>query len=130
VSISTAPPLSGVIDENPDDLLLSLSPNYHGNLPNPGAAVPPHGHESTIDREPAVVPSSINPIHDFSIKKQFREALRFLISPEIAHSFFKIAPELYHNQFQEILKNAKIEGKPLNFFNKYRNSSYLFQISP
>jgi hypothetical protein len=77
VSISTAPPLSGVIDENPDDLLLSLSSNYHGNLPNPGAAVPPHGHESTMDREPAVVPSSIDPIHDFSIKNNFEKPLDF-----------------------------------------------------
>jgi hypothetical protein len=114
----------------------SLSLNYHVNLLSPGAAVPPHGHESTMDREPVVVPSSIDPIHDFSIQFFFlrnprkyqnhRKALRFLISLEIAHSFFKIAPELYHNQSREIPENAKIKGKPLDFFNKSRNNSYIF----
>jgi hypothetical protein len=57
-AISVAPPPNDVIGENSDDLLshsLSLSPSYHDDLPSPGAAAPPHGRESTMDREPAVV---------------------------------------------------------------------------
>jgi hypothetical protein len=92
VAISTAPPPSDAIGENADDLLLlslslSLSPSYHDDFPSPEAAARSHGRESTIDREPTVVPWSINPIHNFSYKKQFRE----------------------------IPENAKIIGKPLIF---------------
>jgi hypothetical protein len=68
--------------------------------------VPPHDRESTMDRESAVVPSSIDPIYDFSIKKQFQE---------ITPTFFKLAIELYRNQFREIPENVKTAGKPLDF---------------
>jgi hypothetical protein len=47
--------LSGAIGDNPNDLL-SLSPSYHDELLSPGAATPPHGCESTMDRELVVVP--------------------------------------------------------------------------
>jgi hypothetical protein len=83
-------------------LSLSLSLNYHDNLPSPRTVMPPHGHESTMYRELAMVPSSIDQIHDFSIQKQFHE----------------------------IPDNTKIAWKPLNFFNKFRYSSYLFKNSP
>jgi hypothetical protein len=62
VAISTALPPSDDIGENADDLLLllslslSLSPSYHDDFPSPEAAAPSHGRESTIDREPTVVP--------------------------------------------------------------------------
>jgi hypothetical protein len=58
VVVSVAPLLSGTISKNPDDLLslsLSLSLSYHDNLSSLGAAGPPRGRESTMDREPAVV---------------------------------------------------------------------------
>jgi hypothetical protein len=77
---------------------LSLSLGYHDNLLSLGAATPPHGRESIMDLEPAVVPWSIDPIYDFSFRKQFLE----------------------------ILGNAKIIGKLLDFFNKSKNISYLF----
>jgi hypothetical protein len=48
VAISVAPPPSGAIGENPDDLF-SLSLSYHDNLPSPGATALSHGRESTIN---------------------------------------------------------------------------------
>jgi hypothetical protein len=48
VAIFAAPPLSGAIGENPDDLLLSLSLIYHGDILSPEAATPLHDHESTV----------------------------------------------------------------------------------
>jgi hypothetical protein len=58
-----------------------------------------------------------------------RKALRFLISPEIAHSFFKIAPELYHNQSREIPENAKIKGKPLDFLISPETAPTFFKLA-
>jgi hypothetical protein len=86
VPISTTPPLSGVIGENPNDLP-PLFPSYYDDLPSSGAVVPPHGRESIMNRELVVVPCSIDPILDFS----------------------------YTKQLWEILKNAKIVGKLLYF---------------
>jgi hypothetical protein len=54
VVTSTAPPPSGAIGENPDDLL-SFSPSYHGDLLSPGAAVLPDDHDYTIHRELVMV---------------------------------------------------------------------------
>jgi hypothetical protein len=77
VAISIALPPSGAIGENPDDLLsLSLSPSYHDDLPSLGAAVPSHGHESTMHWDPVVVPWFIDPIHDFSYTKIIPRNLR------------------------------------------------------
>jgi hypothetical protein len=52
VIISAAPPSSGAIGENPDNLLLlfslSLSLSYHDDLPSLGAATLLHDRESTM----------------------------------------------------------------------------------
>jgi hypothetical protein len=102
ITISAAPPSSGVIGENPDDLLLSLSLSYHDDLSSPGAVAPPHGRESTMDREATVVAWSIDLIHDFFYTKTI------LRNP----------------------RKCQNHKKPLDFLNKSRNNSYLFQISP
>jgi hypothetical protein len=54
VAIFVAPHLSGPNGENSDDLL-SLFSSYHDYLPSYRVAAPPHSHESTMGREPAVV---------------------------------------------------------------------------
>jgi hypothetical protein len=110
VVISAALPSSGAIGENPNDLSLSLSLSYHDDLPSPEVAVLPHGRESTMDREPVVVPLSIDLIHHFSYTKTIlrnpempksqERTWNFIINPETTPTFFKLAQKLYHNQFQ------------------------------
>jgi hypothetical protein len=80
---------------------LSLSLSYHDDLSSLGAATPPHGRESTMNREPSVVPWSIDPIHNFFYIKTI------LRNP----------------------RKCQNHMKTLRIFNKSRNSSYLFQIS-
>jgi hypothetical protein len=100
MAISVALPPSGTIGENPDDYL-SLSSSYHNDLPSPKAAMPPHGHESTMDRESVVIRWSIDLIYDFFYKKQLREILEnakitrksldFLVNTKITPTFIKLA---------------------------------------
>jgi hypothetical protein len=108
VAIFVAPPPIDANGENSDDLL-SLFPSYHDYLPSDRVAASAHGHKSTMDREPDVVPWSIDLIYDFFYKKQFQEIsenekiigkpLDFLINLETTPTFFKLVLELYHNQF-------------------------------
>jgi hypothetical protein len=96
VVISAAPSSSDDIGENPRRP--PLSPSYHNDLPSLRAAVLPHVHESTMDRERVVVQWFIDLIYDFS----------------------------YTKTIPRNLENAKTVGKALDFFNKFRNNSYIF----
>jgi hypothetical protein len=67
VIISTAPPLTGVISENPDNLLSLFELSQRPYEPRSGYTT--HNRESTMDRELIVVSWSKDLIHDFSYKK-------------------------------------------------------------
>jgi hypothetical protein len=60
--------------------------------------------------------------------QKHRKALGFLISPEIAPTFFKLVLELYHNR--EIPENAKIAGKPLDFLISLETTPTFFKLAP
>jgi hypothetical protein len=110
VAISTASPPSDVIGKNPNDLhSLSLSElSRWPPEPRIGRTAPwSWVHHGSRDSRGPVIHRLI---HDFFYPKTFlrntrkckncRKALGFyLINLEIVHIFFKLASELYHNQF-------------------------------